>query len=430
MCNTQGNNLAESGQAGGIVTTQPALDTEFCRSHFPALAGDWVFLENAGGTLVPRQVTDRLTDFTANCQVQPGEGYEASELAATRVEEGRATLAALINADLDEIVVGPSTTSNVYVLSHALAPLLQPGDEIIVTNQDHEANNGAWRRLESTGAVIREWRMNADTDDLELEDLEPLLGDRTKLVCFTHCSNIVGMIHDVKTIVGRIHEAGALACIDGVAYAPHRRVDVKDLDADFYLYSSYKIFGPHMGILYGKRELLELLANQNHYFVGAEDHQRRLCPGGLNFELTAASAGITEYFDKVHEHHFPGANVEQAQRLDQVFALFDEHEAALTRRIVDFLTSYDDLRLIGEGAASRRERVGVLSFVVNGRDSSEFPEKLRARKIGLYANDFYAARCIDAIGARPQNGVVRASLVHYNTPEDVDRLIDGLGRII
>lgn len=412
------------------MTQKPDFDTEFCRSHFPALANGWVFLENAGGTLVPRQVTDRLADFTTNCQVQPGEGYDASELAATRIEEGRATLAALINADLDEIVVGPSTTGNVYVLSHALAPLLQPGDEIIVTNQDHEANNGAWRRLEGTGVVIREWCMNGDTDDLELEDLEPLLNERTKLVCFTHCSNIVGLIHDAKTIVKRIHEAGALACIDGVAYAPHRRVDVKDLDADFYLYSPYKIFGPHMGVLYGKRDLLALLANQNHYFIGPDDHQRRLCPGGLNFELTAASAGITEYFDRVHEHHYPGANVGQSQRLEQVYALFAEHEAGLTRRIVDFLTSRKKLRLIGQGGAMRRERVGVLSFLANGRDSREIPKKLREAKIGLNADDFYAARCIDALGARQQNGVVRISMVHYNSSQDVDRLVDSLDLII
>ncbi|MCK4867888.1 MAG: aminotransferase class V-fold PLP-dependent enzyme [Alphaproteobacteria bacterium] len=412
------------------MTSDPTLDVEFCRGHFEALSGGWVFLENAGGTLVPRQVTDRLADFTTNCQVQPGEGYDASDAGKARIDEGRAVLAGLINADLDEIVVGPSTTSNVYVLSHALTPLLKPGDEIIVTNQDHEANNGAWRRLEAAGAVIREWRMNPDTDDLEIEDLEALLNERTKLVCFTHCSNIVGLIHDVKAIVRRIHEAGALACVDGVAFTPHRRVDVKDLDVDFYLYSSYKVFGPHMGILYGKRDLLARLANQNHYFVESDDAQHRLCPGGLNFELTAACGGIMEYLDLVHAHHFPGANVEQQQKLNQVYALFAAHEVAMSRPIEEFLTTRPGVRLIGRGAAGRRERVGVFAFTVDGRDSREFPEKLRDHKIGLFADDFYAARCIDAIGARPQNGVVRASMVHYNSRQDVDRLIDGLDRII
>lgn len=412
------------------MTTDTTLDVEFCRGHFAAMASGWVFMENAGGTLVPRQVTERLADYTANCQVQPGEGYDASDAARARIDEGQATLAALINAGRDEIVVGPSTTSNVYVLSHAMAPLLKPGDEIIVTNQDHEANNGAWRRLEATGVTIREWCMNADTDDLEIEDLEPLLNERTRLVCFTHCSNIVGLVHDVKSIVRRIHEAGALACVDGVAYTPHRRVDVKDLDVDFYLYSSYKVFGPHMGILYGKRDLLAQLANQNHYFIGPDNHQSRLCPGGLNHELTASCAGIADYVDRVHAHHFPGANVEDAQRLEQVYALFAAHETAMSQRIEDFLGTRPEIRLVGGGAAGRRERVGVFSFLVDGRDSREFPAKLKDRKIGLFADDFYAARCIDAIGARSQNGVVRASMVHYNSPEDVDRLIDGLDQII
>jgi selenocysteine lyase/cysteine desulfurase len=274
--------------------------------------------------------------------------------------------------------------------------------------------------------VIREWRMNADSDDLEIEDLEALLTDKTKLVCFTHCSNIVGLIHDVKAIVRRIHEAGALACVDGVAFAPHGRIDVKDLDVDFYLYSPYKVFGPHMGVLYGKREMLSLLANQGHYFQGEHDFQRRLCPGGTNYELSAAAAGIGDYVDLVHQQHYPGANVETQERLDQVFGLFAAHEMEMARGIADFLADKTDVRLAGRGAPSERERVGVFSFTVDGRDSREIPEALRSQKIGIHADDFYAARCIDALGARPQNGVVRVSLVHYNSADDVDRLITGL----
>jgi selenocysteine lyase/cysteine desulfurase len=278
--------------------------------------------------------------------------------------------------------------------------------------------------------VIREWRMNRDTDDLEIEDLEALLTDKTKLVCFNHCSNIVGLIHDVKAIVGKIHEAGALACIDGVAFAPHRRVDVKDLDVDFYLYSPYKVFGPHMGVLYGKRELLSLLAGQSHYFLPQDDFQRRLCPGGLNYELTAAAAGIGDYFEQVHEQHYPRANVDTQARMNQVFGLFAEHERALSGAIEEFLTSKPGVRLAGRGGAARRERVGVFAFTVKGRDSREVAEALHTDKIGIHADDFYAARCIDALGARPQNGVVRASLAHYNAAQDVERLIAGLDPII
>ncbi len=408
---------------------ETTLDVEFCRRHFPALDSGWVFLENAGGTLVPTQVIERLNQFTSQYQVQPGEGYQASQAGAQRIAGGKAVLAQLINAGDDEIVVGPSTTSNVYVLSHALQPLIQSGDEIIVTNQDHEANNGAWRALEASGIIVREWRMNADTDDLEIGDLEALLSERTKLVCFTHCSNIVGLIHDVKAITRKVHDAGGLVCVDGVALIPHRRVDVKDLDVDFYLYSPYKVYGPHMGVLYGKRDLLALLANQNHYFLAGDDFQRRLCPGGYNYELTAAAGGIGEYFDAVHAHHFPGANIGTPERLKQVFDLFAAHERGLSERIETFLRSKPAIRLAGQGAGGR-ERVGVFSFLVNGCDSGEIPEKLRAGKIGLYADDFYAARCIDALGARAQHGFVRASLAHYNSDDDIGRLIEQLDSII
>lgn len=408
------------------MSAKTRLNVDLCRRFFPALQSGWVFLENAGGTLVPQQVVDRTCHFMAHCQVQPGEGYAASQEGAARIKEGHEGLAALVNADSDEIVVGPSTTSNVYVLSHALRPLLAAGDEIVVTNQDHEANNGAWRALESRGVVIREWRMNENTDDLEISDLEALLNERTKLVCFTHCSNIVGLAHDAKAIVQRIHDAGALACVDGVAYAPHRRVDVKALDVDFYLFSPYKIFGPHMGVLYGKRELLSLLANQGHYFVEETDFKRRFCPGGPNYELSAAAAGILDYLNLLHEEHYPGANCQQQERLDKVFGLFAQHEREQSKRIEDYLGGKPQVHLAGAGADPSRERVGVFSFTVEGRDSREIPQVLRERAIGIFADDFYAARCIDALGARAQHGVVRVSLAHYNSAEDVDRLIAGL----
>jgi len=419
--------VSEQSILDRVATT---LDIDFCRGHFPALDSGWVFMENAGGTLVPTQVIGRLTDYTANLQVQPGEGYAASEHGADRIAEGRASLAALINADVDEIIIGPSTTSNVFVLSHALRPLLSAGDEIIVTNQDHEANNGAWRALESRGMVIREWRMNEDSDDLEIEDLAALLNRRTKLVCFTHCSNIVGLVHDVAAITALAHEVGALVCVDGVAYAPHRRVDVHDLDVDFYLYSPYKLLGPHMGVLYGKPRLLRLLASQGHYFLPEDDHQRRLCPGGYNYELTAAAAGITDYFDAVHEHHFPGANVAQSQRIEEVFELFADHETRCARPIEDYLRAHARVHMAGQGADAGRERVGVMSFFAEGRDSGDIVRQLQSHKIGVYADDFYAARCIDALGARECGGVIRPSLAHYNSTEDVTRLLDQLERIL
>ncbi len=404
------------------------LDVEYCRSQFPVLQSGWVFMENAGGTLVPRQVVDSAADYMTHTQVQPDEWYDVSIDGSERIQEGRAALAALINADADEIVIGPSTTSNVYVLSHALSHLFEPGDEIIVTNQDHEANNGAWRNLAKLGIVIREWRMSEATEDLEIEGLEALLNEKTRLVCFNHCSNVVGVVHDVKTIVGKIHDAGALACVDGVAFVPHARVDVKDLDADFYLYSPYKVFGPHLGVLYGKPELLARTTNQSHFFLGEDEIQRRLCPGGLNFELTTSCAGMATYFDAVHEHHFPGANVAQQDRLTRVFKLFADHESKLAGRIEAFFDTKPSVRLLGKNAG--RPRVGVFSFLVDSEDSEIIPKQMNAARIGIFASDFYAARCIDALGARAQNGVIRVSLAHYNSGEDVDRLTSQLDAMI
>jgi len=411
-----------------------ALDLAFVRDQFPAFAEtslkDWAFFENAGGSYACGPVVERLNRFYRETKVQPYGPFPASRRAGEEMDEARARLAGYLNVATDEVHFGPSTSQNSYVLAQAFRALLLPGDEIIVTNQDHEANNGAWRKLAADGIVVREWRMSTVSDDLEIADLEALLSPRTRLVCVTHCSNIVGLVHDVKAIAALVHAAGALICVDGVAFAPHRRVDVKDLDVDFYLYSTYKVFGPHLGVLYGRRALLQQLANQSHYFLDEDDFQRRLCPGGLNYELTAGAAGIGAYLDRVHEHHYPGANVDRHQRLDRVFELFVAHEQALIGRVQDYLATKPGMRLIGGGAAGPRERVGVFAFTVDGRDSRDVVARLQAQRIGVHADDFYAARCIDALGARPQGGVVRLSMVHYSSSEDLDRVLEGLERTL
>lgn len=406
-----------------------SVNIDFVRSQFPGL-GEWALFENAGGTLVPQSVIERVGAYMTDTQVQPGAEYEASALATKRLQTSQQLIADMINASPEEIVIGPSTTMNIYVLAHALWSWFKPGDEIIVTNLDHEANSGAWRRLAELGVIVKEWLMDPETAELEIERLADLLSERTRLVCFTQCSNITGSINDAAAIIHMVHDAGALACVDAVAFAPHRALDVKALDVDFYLFSTYKLYGPHLGILYGKREHLLRTRGQNHFFIGEDDIPLKLIPGGVNHELTAGLSGIIDYFDTLHRHHLGGGNAPLHLRLAELFALLADHEETLARRFIDFIATKPRVRLIGRDTADKTQRAPTFSFIVGGRDSREFPRHLLKSRVAIRAGTFYAQRCIDALGLGPQNGVVRASMVHYNSLEEVDRLIAHLDEVL
>ena len=286
-----------------------ALDVDYVKSQFPAFkdpkSSKWSFFENAGGSYVPINVIDHLNNFMTSTKVQPYAEFDTSAIAGDNMDQATALFAEMINAKTDEIIIGGSTTMNMYVLSNAMRSLLQPGDEVIVTNQDHEANVGAWRRLAEHGMVIKEWQINANTAELEIDDLKSLLSNKTKIVAVTHCSNIVGSINDLKSIAKLVHEYDAYIVGDGVSYAPHGFPDVKDLGVDFYAFSLYKTYGPHLGLLYGKKEILDLLPNQNHEFLEG-DVPYTLNPGGPNHEELSCLIGVYEYFNNLFEHHFPG----------------------------------------------------------------------------------------------------------------------------
>jgi cysteine desulfurase family protein (TIGR01976 family) len=334
-----------------------------------------------------------------------------------------------VNAAPDEVVLGPSSTMNVRTLSRALLPLFSPGDEIVVTNLDHETNIGAWRSLAADGLVIREWRFDPQRLELTLDGLEPLLSQRTRLVCFTHCSNLIGTVHDAAAIIRRVHEAGALACVDGVACAPHRRVDVKALDADFYFLSIYKVFGPHLGLLYGRRDLLLRARGQNHFFIPEDDIPYKLEPGNVVHELTAALPAILEYLLALDERHHPDPAASESARLGRVFEDIAAHETSLVAPLLDFLQSRRGVRVIGRSRAGTH-RAPTVSFVAEGRDSSEIPARLDAERIAIRYGHFYAHRAVEALGLHPRNGVVRVSMAHYNTVDEVTRLIAALDRAL
>ena len=405
------------------------LDVDFVRAQFPAfsepsLAGQ-AFFENAGGSYTCAPVLDRLTRFYRERKVQPYGPYEASRLGGEEMDEARARLAAMLGVAVDEVSFGPSTTQNTYVLAQAFVRHLSPGDAIIVTNQDHEANSGPWRRLADAGIEVREWQVDPDSGHLDPAKLESLLEGRVKLVCFPHCSNIVGEINDVAGIVKTIHAAGALACVDGVSYAPHGLPDVAALGADIYLFSSYKTYGPHQGIMVIRRELGMALPNQGHYFNGYTLY-KRFTPAGPDHAQIAACAGMADYVDLLYEHH-SGAGGEPIARARSVHDLMRAHEVDLAEPLLEYLSAKNSLRLIGpQNAAARAPTIAI---ELPG-PAEQVAAALAGHGIMAGGGDFYAVRLLQALGIDPDKGVLRLSFVHYTTPGEVDQLIGALEQVL
>lgn len=398
------------------------LDLSHVRSRFPALSDEWALFDNAGGTVPLGSVVDRVATYMRECMVQVGASYAQSARAGEAIQAGHRAAEELMGADEGEVVLGPSSTVLAKLIANGLRATWEEGDEIIVTDLDHEANVGAWRRLEETGIVVREWRFREDDMGLHLEDLEPLLGPRTRLVAFTHCSNLVGRHHDARAICERIREAGALSCVDGVAHAPHRRMDMKALGCDLYLASLYKICGPHVGALFGRREVLERARSQNHFFVPEDAVPYKHEPGNVTHELVAALPAIPEYLKELDRLHGGTGTI------DGAFARIEEHEAALAAPLIQFLEQHPSVHLLGPGAGP--DRAPTISFLVDGRASSELPPLLDEQRVAIRFGHFYAYRLVDRLGLLDRDGVVRVSMAHYNGPAEVERLIAGLDAAI
>ncbi|WP_306150984.1 aminotransferase class V-fold PLP-dependent enzyme [Roseovarius sp. MMSF_3281] len=404
------------------------LDTDFVRSQFPAfseasLEGQ-AFFENAGGSFTCGQVIDRLTRFYRQRKVQPYAPYEASRLAGEEMDEARARLAALLGVAADEVSFGPSTTQNTYVLAQAFRQWMQPGDVIVVTDQDHEANSGPWRRLADEGIEVREWRIDPDSGLLRLEDLENLLDERVRLVCFPHCSNVVGAINPVVEITAAAHAAGAFVCVDGVSYAPHGLPDVGGMGPDIYLFSAYKTYGPHQGIMVIRRELGELLPNQAHYF-NAGVLYKRFTPAGPDHAQVAACAGMADYVDTLAAHH--GIQGDAAARGQGLHDLMRAHEVALLQPVLDAVKDRNTVRLLGPAQAEARAPTVALALTRPGADAAR---DLAARGIMAGGGDFYALRALGAMGVDAEQGVLRLSFVHYTTRAEVDKLLNALEDIL
>ncbi|RCJ31552.1 cysteine desulfurase-like protein [Nostoc punctiforme NIES-2108] len=407
------------------------LNLDKVRQYFPALAGEWTFFDNAGGSQTLKKVVDRISEFLLSSDVQLGASYGVSQLAGERLALATRGMATFINANSSkEVVMGPSTTMMLKVLSMSLGQTFIPGDEVIVTNCDHEANIGAWVALEKQGMKVKVWQVRPDTLELHLADLEPLMSQRTKLVALTHASNVLGTINPIKEIAAFVHDRNAMICVDGVAYAPHRLVDVQDLDVDFYTLSCYKVYAPHHALLYGKEEHLLRLPGLNHYFIDQTDIPYKFQLGNVNFELSYGMLGLCDYLSELAQLHYGNETAPDLRnQMVQAFDLISIHEEHISDRLLNYLNSKANVRVIGQAKADRQFRVPTISFVVDGINSSTIPAKVDQHYIGIRYGDFYAKRLIEYLGLASQGGIVRVSMVHYNTLEEVNNLIEAFEQI-
>ncbi len=408
------------------------LDIDYVRSQFPAfkdsLSKDWSFFENAGGSYVPQNVIEKLTEFMISTKVQPYAEYPMSKIAGENMDKATELFSKMINAKNNEILIGSSTSANLYVLSNALKYLINPGDEIIVTNQDHEANISPWRRLEEYGAKIIEWKFNLDNYNLEINQLEKLITSKTKILAVTHCSNIIGSVNNLQEISKLAHECNAIVIGDGVSYAPHGFPDVKKLGVDFYTFSLYKTYGPHLALLYGKEEIIKNLKNQNHEFLEG-NYPYTLNPGGPNHEELVSLIGIYEYFNNLYTHHFNDDNQKIREKITKINDLISSYEEKIANPLLNYISNSKDLKLLGKSAIKNKDRAPTISFIHKNKSSKEVSDIFVSNKIATRNDNFYAWRCLKALGIDTNDGVVRLSLTHYNSENEVDLAIETLKKL-
>jgi cysteine desulfurase family protein (TIGR01976 family) len=326
----------------------------------------------------------------------------------------------MMNGIDGEVILGPSTSALLRMLAGCYAQILRPGAEIIVAQTGHEANIGPWKMLDRLGFELRWWEMDPANYRCPLSDLSELLSDRTALVAFPHVSNLLGEIVDIEGITELAHAAGARVVVDGVAYAPHRAIDVSVWNVDWYAYSTYKVYGPHMAALWGRRDALAELPGPNHFFIADDDVPYKFEVGGVSHEGCAGILGLRDYLAFVVGETDPQSL--DRPTIEAAFDLMAACERPLQARLLEYLRSRDDVRIIGP-ADDGTSRVGTISFVHTTKSSAEITAAVDRSGIGIRHGHMYAYHLCEAAGLDPEDGVVRTSLVHYNTPEEIERLI-------
>ena len=404
------------------------IDLDFVRRQFPAFATASLdgqsFFENAGGSYMCQPVIDRFNRYFVQRKVQPYYAFAASQEAGAEMDLAPVRFARYLNVDADEVLFGPSTSQNTYVLARACLERLAPGEAIIVSAQEHEANSGVWRKLADYGVDIRIWPVDPRDGRLQLSDLLSLLDNKVRLVAVTHCSNLVGEINPVRAIADATHQAGGLLLVDGVSYCPHGFPDVDALGADIYLFSTYKTYGPHQGVMVIRHAARALLAPQAHFF-NHDNPMKWMVPAGPDHAQMAAANGVIDYFDALDAHH---GGQDDKDRPSRVAALFKNAETPHIKTLLDYIGSRNDVRLIGPADPARR--AATISFVVPHLSAGAIGQRLADRGIMAGAGHYYAARLFSQMGLDPAAGAVRLSFVHYTSSADMTKLITALDEIL
>ncbi len=400
------------------------------RSHFPSLQNENIFFDNPGGTQVPQQVIDAVSDYYKTANSNTHGAFDTSQRTDKVIADARAAFADFFNArSSDEIVFGPNMTTLTFSISRALGRWLDEGDEIIVTRLDHDGNIAPWLALEERGVVVKWVDIHTDDCTLDMADFEKQLSTKTKIVAVGGASNAVGSVNDLKTIVPLAHMAGAVVFIDAVHFAPHMPIDVQDLDCDLLACSAYKFYGPHLGVLYGKHDLLDRLAP---YKVRPSSNQApdKFETGTQNHEALAGATAAVNYLASLggkygasHAGQFKSLS-DRRLNLKTSMAAIQAYERELFTRMMRGLSEVRDAQIFGITDYARfGYRTPTVAFNLPGRKPREIAEKLGREKIFVWDGNYYALALMERLGLEGHGGAVRVGLAHYNSAEEVDRFL-------
>jgi cysteine desulfurase family protein (TIGR01976 family) len=416
--------------------TEPisALDVGSVRAQFPSLSQmvngkAAVFLDGPGGTQVPQRVIEAISNYLRSNNANTGGAYATSRNTDAMIAAARAAMADFLACDADEIVFGPNMTSLTFAMSRSIGRDLRAGDEIVLTHLDHDANISPWRALEERGITIRMAEIHQEDCTIDMEDLAHKITSRTKLVAVGYASNAVGTINDVRQIIRLAHNQGALAYIDAVHYAPHGPIDVRELDCDFLVCSTYKFFGPHMGVLYGKRSHLQRL---QPYKVRANTNAipNRWEWGTLNHECIAGIEACVNYLADLGRQVQPTVS----KRRDAILAAYhaiQQHEHHLTAELLGRLLEIPDLTLYGIRDRQRlHQRCPTVAVRIKGWTPLQLATQLGDRGIFTWDGNYYALNLTERLDVEKDGGFLRIGLAHYNTMAEIQRLIKELRSIV